>query len=301
MCYNNNPNKNESFMKKLHVKIISSAIMLLSTSAAAQPNMPASMDKNYTNKLNWYRPVGAPPPSQIAPKPNFVQHANPQGIDLSPLSMNNKAAQQGEAQSQTNSAASDDKIVAGVKLGTLGYGVEVGKMLNNRFGTRGNIQYAKAKTSDTINNIAYSAETDWLTAGALLDYYPIESSGFRFTGGGYVGNNDLKFSATPSGDTIIGANTYTTSDIGTINGKAKTNMFAPYAGLGYNSFKQDFGNWNVNVDAGVKFNGSPDVSLAATGGGVSDADLSAESSKIQEDLDLTEFYPVAGLTVGYKF
>lgn len=300
MCYHNDPNKNESFMKKLHIKIISSAIFLLSTSAVAQAT-PASMDKNYTNKLNWYRPVGSPPPSQVAPKPNFVQTNSQNNIDLSPLSMNNKAPQKASSESQTNNMAADSDIVAGVKLGTLGYGVEVGKMLNNRFGTRGNIQYAKAKTSDTINNIAYSAETDWLTAGALLDYYPIESSGFRFTGGGYVGNNDVKFSATPSGDTIIGANTYTTTDIGTINGKAKTNMFAPYAGLGYNSFKQDFGNWNVNVDAGVKFNGSPDVTLAATGGGVTDEDLSAESSKIQEDLDLTEFYPVAGLTVGYKF
>ncbi len=289
-------------MKKMHVKIISSAIIFLSTSSAAQPNMPASMDKNYTNKLNWYRPVGSTPPSQVEAKPSFVQQANPKNnLDLSPLSMNNKVHQNADAQNQTNSAASDDKIVAGVKLGTLGYGVEVGKMLNNKIGTRGNIQYAKAKTSDTINNIAYSADADWLTAGALLDYYPIESSGFRFTGGGYVGNNDLKFKATPSADTVIGSNTYTTGDIGTINGKAKTNMFAPYAGLGYNSFKQDFGNWNVNVDAGVKFNGSPDVALSASGGGVSDADLNQESSKIQEDLKLTEFYPVAGLTVGYKF
>lgn len=283
-------------MLKKIVRLASFTIMVSSTAVAAM-EAPASMKGGYENKFKWYKTNVVSASGQPAVAPASVNAAQPHSMQ--PEQTANVEAMNKEL--VKSSQADEYAITAGPRLSTLGYGVEAGKKINKHLGVRGNVSYAKADTGQTVNGIRYDADLDWLTAGALLDYYPFESSGFRFTGGGYAGDNNVDFKATPSATTTIGNNSYTTGQIGTINGKAKTNMFAPYAGLGYNSIYQDFGPWNVNLDAGVKFNGNPDVALSLTGGGVSNADLQTESARIEDDLDLTKFYPVVGLTVGYRF
>ena len=297
----------------LFVRFISFVITLSSTGAAAL-EAPASMSGGYDNKFKWRRPAeiarvaepyaGGDMPASMQMKWNPAPVAAEEEVVAEmprPASQVFKDSQNSVAKSSPSSMAEDSGITFGPKISTLGYGVEAGKMVNEKVGVRGNVQYANTSDSVKADGIKYDGKTDWLTAGALVDYYPVESSGFRFTGGTYLGNNSIDLSSTPTANTQVGDTTYTTGDIGTLNGKARTNMFAPYAGLGYNSFRQDFGNWNVNLDAGVKFNGKPEVELSHTGGGVSAADLATESSRIEDDMDLTQLNPVAGLTVGYKF
>ncbi len=261
------------------------------TASAPVTQTPASLRSDYQNGFKWIRPAetqNIPPATFVAAAPvQPVAYTPPPAPIQPPMQAPEKVSDVGH-------------ITVGPKLTTLGYGAEVGTMFNENWGGRANMQYVSESSHIDTDNAKYDAKADWFTTGALVDFYPSSEDGFRVTGGGFLGDNDVSFTANPTNNITIGSTTYTPVQAGTINGKAKTNYFAPYLGLGYSSLRHNWDNWEVAIDAGVKYNGDPDVHMTSSGT-VSQADLDQESGRIEDKLDLTKFYPVAGLTLSYKF
>jgi len=200
-------------------------------------------------------------------------------------------------------AAAAQQTSVGVSAGTTGLGLEFGYDFSDSFGLRTNgnwLSFSKDVESDGIN---YDGKLKLFTLGMLGDFYPFES-GFRVTGGAYYNNNHVNLTATPTGTFEIGGTPYTPAQIGSLNGRADFNEFTPYAGLGFTSNRGNPG-LSFVFDAGVMFQGRPEITLAGNGpittSPTFQADLERERQEIADDLKWTRFYPAVRLGVAYRF
>ncbi|MEB3829704.1 hypothetical protein [Phormidium sp. CCY1219] len=193
--------------------------------------------------------------------------------------------------------------------GTLGLGANVtGRILPNlnaRIGYNGLSFSADFEES----GIDYNTDVDLRTIPALVDYYPIENQGFRFTGGLVFNGNQATGSGEPT--TIngveayeIGNSTFLAAEVGTLEAEVDFPDFAPYIGVGWGNPVTPGKRWGFFVDLGVMFQRSPEVNLTATGGAGSpglQTELQREEEDLQEDLDGFRFYPVLQIGVTYQF
>ena len=200
-------------------------------------------------------------------------------------------------------AAAAQQTSIGVSAGTPGIGLELGYDLNDMIGVRANGNFfgmSKDVDSDGVN---YNGKLKLFSMGLLGDFYMFES-GFRLTGGAYYNKNRVNLTATPTSSTEIGGTVYTPAEIGSLTGRASYNKFTPYAGLGYTSNRGEPG-LSFVFDAGVMFQGRPEIALSGNGAITStpgfQADLERERQEIADDLKWTRFYPAVRLGVAYRF
>jgi hypothetical protein len=97
-----------------------------------------------------------------------------------------------------------------------------------------------------------------------------------------------------------------TFDIGTLSSSATFNALAPYAGVGWSSGTGKSGGLSFAFDIGILFQGSPSIENYHATGSVADDpafqdDVDKEVAKLEDDLDSYKFYPVAALTLTYRF
>ncbi len=191
----------------------------------------------------------------------------------------------------------------GIKVSTLGPGVEIEGRMNDNLGLRANANYLPFSVSVTADDVDYDADFSWKSGGAMVDFYPF-SGIFRITGGLFYNGNDVDLSATPSSNVTVGDSTYTPAQIGSIDGSLDFNTIAPYAGLGWSGGKAASGNWTVSFDVGVLFQGSPSVDELTASGDLAGnaafiADLEKEKAEIEDEMEPFQYYPVLALTVSY--
>ena len=200
-------------------------------------------------------------------------------------------------------AAAAQQTSVGVSAGTPGIGLELGYDLNDTFGLRANGNWFSLSKDVESDGVTYDGKLKLFSVGLLGDFYMFES-GFRLTGGAYYNDNHVDLTATPSGNTEIGGTVYTPAQIGNLAGSAEYNRFTPYAGLGYTSNRGDAG-LSFVFDAGVMFQGRPDITLVGNGAITAtpgfQADLERERQEIADDLKWTRFYPAVRLGVAYRF
>jgi len=203
-------------------------------------------------------------------------------------------------------AAESGNISIGLKGGTLGGGIEAGVDLSDAIVLRGGINYFKYSFDSTISNVDYNFEPNFLTGSMLLDWHPFSSS-FRLTAGAYINNNEVNVDGVFRKDLIPG-DYNDLADLAHIRGTVDLNTFAPYVGLGWSSSNSGEAGWGVSLDLGVMFQGTPDVSELyiddPRGLGnepvVKDF-LAAEQQSVQNELDKFQYYPVASISLNYKF
>lgn len=200
-------------------------------------------------------------------------------------------------------AASAQQTSVGVSAGTTGLGLELGYDMSDAFGLRANGNWFGFSKDVESDGVTYDGKLKLHSLGILGDLYPFES-GFRFTGGAYYNDNHVNLAATPSGNVNIGGTPYTPAQVGSLVGSAEYNKFTPYAGLGYTSNRGNPG-LSFVLDAGVMFQGRPEITLAGTGPITSSptfqADIERERQQIAADLKWTRFYPAVRLGVAYRF
>jgi hypothetical protein len=200
-------------------------------------------------------------------------------------------------------AASAQQTSVGVSAGTPGLGLEFGYDFSDAVGLRANGNWFSMSKDVESDGINYDGKLKLRSLGVLGDFYPFES-GFRATGGVYYNDNHVNLVATPSGTVTIGGTPYTPAQIGSLTGAADFNEFTPYAGLGYTSNRGEAG-LSFVFDAGVMFQGRPEITLAGTGPITSSptfqAYLERERQQIADDLKWTRFYPAVRLGVAYRF
>ena len=121
-----------------------------------------------------------------------------------------------------------------------------------------------------------------------------------------LNGNELNMKATGSNTSYdIGDTTYTASEVGTLTGNVEFNSFAPYVGIDFGNSVTKSKEFGFMFDLGIAYQGSPDVSLSATGTLSNNAtfkeELRKEEKALQDDLDNFTIYPVISLGVTYQF
>jgi hypothetical protein len=195
-------------------------------------------------------------------------------------------------------------VALGVKAGTLGIGGELtiglAPPLNLRLGVSGlNYTY-----DDTYDDVDYDLDADLLSAGLLLDWHPFSGS-FRLTAGVLFNDSQADLSARDPDGYTINDEHYSTAAVGRLSGSMDFADLAPYVGIGWGNAIGEGGRITVGLDLGLMYQGDPDVSLQASGPIRNNprfrADLQAEEEEIEDDTFWLKYYPVIGLSIGYRF
>jgi hypothetical protein len=193
--------------------------------------------------------------------------------------------------------AVDSAVTA--KLGTLGLGVEGTFGLTEHFNARLGLNKFDFDRTDTIDDIEYDLDLEWQSISLLADWHPFGNE-FRFTAGLLSNSNELSGSST-SDSVTIGNTPY--GNVG-LDAKLDFDATAPYLGVGWGNALSANKGWGFNVDVGILYQGSGDVTLTPTGSGASlvdPADIAAEEQKFEDDIKDYKYYPVFSFGVSYRF
>lgn len=191
----------------------------------------------------------------------------------------------------------------GAKIGTTGYGVDVGLGLNNTLVLRGGIAVSPEELFITdlipsdIDGIDYTLEPPTVTFTAGVDLHVLGP--LRLMGGLMYRTEDLVARGDVSGSYEIGDETYT--EDGTIWATLDQNEILPYAGIGLG--KLSAGGFGIYLDLAVAYSGEADVTMTASENLSSlpgfTAELQKEADRFEEDAGIIKnLYPL--LQVGVK-
>jgi hypothetical protein len=198
--------------------------------------------------------------------------------------------------------AQSSSLAAGVNLGTPGIGAELQLQLSDSLVLRGDADWLSYDRDEDYSGVPYGAELKSMTAGVFADWHP-GATPFLVSAGAYFGERKVNLDATPSGPVNIGGQTFTPAQVGRITGRAEMSKFQPFVGLGFDNTFTSGSGWGFRALAGVAFSKDPDVSLAASGGTLSNDPtfqslLRAEEADVREDAKGIRYYPIlqVGLT-----
>lgn len=205
----------------------------------------------------------------------------------------------------SNNTAGQSKFAVGLGAGTTGGTIEAKFAPNNKIALRGSYNFLEFEADQDYDGIDYEGDLNLSTFGGFVDVAPF-SNGFVLTGGAFIGDKTLDLNASPANDVEIGGRTFTPEEVGTLNGQAELKSFAPYAGIGYDSFIAGSSDWSFNARAGVMFTGSPKVDLVSVDGLLSDdatlrAELNTEIASIEEEAEDFKYYPVLSIGLARRF
>ncbi|XCN71285.1 MAG: hypothetical protein Q3M24_13290 [Candidatus Electrothrix aestuarii] len=197
----------------------------------------------------------------------------------------------------------------GIKGGTQGVGLELSMDVNSYIEVRAGINQISFDFDTTIGDIDYNFAPDFFTSSLLLDLHPFGNA-FRFTVGTYINKNEIDVDGTYRQD-LLSPELSRYADLidqAHVVGTVEFETFAPYLGIGWTSNHYSESRWGVNIDLGIMFQGSPQVTELHVedpwGVGdhpVAEAFAEQERQEIEKEIDEYEYYPVASLTLSYKF
>jgi hypothetical protein len=193
---------------------------------------------------------------------------------------------------------------AGVTVGTLGYGPQVGMVIvPDKFDARLNFGYLSHSYNTTSQSVAYSGHIKLNNLGLLGDWHPFAGS-FRLTASAFYNGNKFDLSGKPSaGSYTFNGNTYTADQVGSVTARVKFKSIAPYVGFGWGDNSSSAG-LHFTSDFGVMYQGRPNATITATGALSNPTladDVHAAQSKLQSDLNKFQWYPVLQIGAVYRF
>jgi len=191
-----------------------------------------------------------------------------------------------------------------LSVSTLGIGPELDARLDALpFGLRIGGNFFSLTRNISSNDIEYHGKADLQSGAFTADWYPF-LAGFRLSGGIRLNGNKATVDALPNGNGTITINHVAYSAAGSsVNGQITFKDVAPYAGVGY-SGTLPFG-LTLGFDLGAMFQGTPRSELTAQGlitqaPGFA-ADLAQENQSLHDKIKDFTIYPVAEVTVGWRF
>ena len=196
---------------------------------------------------------------------------------------------------------------AGVNVGTLGIGPEVGVVIvPDEFAIRLTTGFASFNTNQTSSSMNYSGSLDLRNAVLYGDYHPFAGS-FRLTGGLALNDNSIGLSATPTAGQTYTSNGYTyvagTNDHA--NASIGFNKIAPYLGIGWGSASSNAG-LHFTSDFGLMYMGAPTASLSITTSDPANQSMANQyaasaQSQLNADMSKYKWYPVAQIGAVFRF
>ncbi len=210
--------------------------------------------------------------------------------------------------------AEDTAYTLGLNVGTNGAGIDISVPMTESLNIRASLNGATYSQSETESDIAYDVSGDLLTVGAILDYYPVQSSQFHLSAGAFYNGNQIEGNGKPTSGTYeINDIEYDADEIGSLDAALDFNGIAPYVGLGW-GYNSSTSGWGFSFDVGALYHGTPQVAMDVTrGSGIpSDpmgdalfeeiqADVEEQRKTTEDDLSDFKWYPVVRIGLTYKF
>jgi hypothetical protein len=206
------------------------------------------------------------------------------------------------------SSAANADFGAGVKVGTLGIGIEGRWNPLPWFDLRLGANQYDYDVTGAQAGIDYDAtlalDTYFLTGNLRFPMSP-----FRITAGAFSNGNELQMTSQDTGgaDLNIGGVAFSSSDVGALQSVTSFEGTSPYLGAGFDF--EVFGKVGLNFDFGVLWQGEPAVSLIATGLDTAPAPIQAllipalEAERLELEGEVSDYkaWPVISLSFVYNF
>lgn len=200
------------------------------------------------------------------------------------------------------------QAVAG-RVGTTGFGAELGVGFNPFVAVRGSYGAGSYNYSFTESDIRYKAKVKPRVGLLTVDVHPFAGV-FRVSAG--LGFNNTRADGTAdsaTGTITINDTVYNTSDVGTVQGRVTFDRTAPYLGLGWGAAARAGGpGLYFTSDLGLVFSkatgsvtGTCAPSLPAPLCAQLQSDLDAEARQFREEVEKFKYYPVIAIGIGYRF
>jgi hypothetical protein len=203
----------------------------------------------------------------------------------------------GAVLSAQGSSSTSSDMSAGVRVGLLGIGVEVSKLLTDNIGVRVGGNFGSISRTQTSSDLSLDAKLKFQAFTALLDYYPSGRGAFHLSAGLITNPVTVDGVGQPNGSGTISINDvqYTQAQVGTLNATIKYSSAMPYAGLGWGTPASKDGGFGFLFDIGAAI-GQPTTSLTATGNGPNlQSNLNAQKAKMDDDAKKVPVWPVISL------
>lgn len=197
-------------------------------------------------------------------------------------------------------------IALGIKGGTAGIGGDVTIGLIPAVNIRSGYNAFNYSGNASKSDISYDYKLKLKSIPVLLDWHPFAKSGFRLSSGIFFNSNEITATGKSQSSYKIGDTTYTPGELGTLTGKIDFNKTAPYAGFGWGNAVGNHGPITLSFDLGVIFQGTPNVSLAASNQAIYgvpgfQSNLDKEVASIKNTTDDIKYYPVISVGLAYQF
>ena len=197
-------------------------------------------------------------------------------------------------------AVAEDSLWFGVKAGTLGFGLEATWRPVPWFDLRAGGNRFNYNDSGTQAGIRYDGKLGLETYYATANFrFPL--SPMRITAGAFANNNELLMTSQDAPSFDIGGTTYTGVDVGTLQSVTSFDSSAPYLGVGFDF--ELFSKLGLNLDFGVLWQGSPQLSLTSDGLLANDPvfidALEAERLELEAEVEDYKAWPV--ISIGFNF
>jgi hypothetical protein len=199
-----------------------------------------------------------------------------------------------------------DTFAIGPKIGTQGLGLEGRARINDNLIARLGVNYFQYNHTYTEGGVSYKGKLQLLTVPLMLDFHPMDNSGFRVSAGVAYNDNNLKANAKASNSVIINGHVYTPSQIGQMSTKLTLgNKIAGIASIGYDSSLMGPNPFSFSFEAGVMFSGDPKLRVKTTGLAATRQEVRDYESNAREALNQVKkylrYYPILSIGVKYSF
>lgn len=209
--------------------------------------------------------------------------------------------------SLSNVAFSKDYSV-GMKIGTLGIGLELTKPIKSSLDLRLGINHIEAKVNNfRIGSIQYDIDASANSINAVLDWYPQQNNKFYFSGGVLLGDDNINPSPNPN-FTFRGIEVGKALDRYDVNFKIDYANIAPYFSMGYSNKNSKKKGWYYAGDLGIAYLGKAKASFHIIDKTtnlppaiIPQIELDREIEKINNKLDDYKIWPILSFTWNYQF
>src|ERR1700730_6201372 len=215
---------------------------------------------------------------------------------------------------------SSSHIGIGVKISTLGAGIETAVPLAAKANLRGGVNFFQYNRAIINDGIHYAGQLQFRSAEAHLDFYPF--GGFHVSPGVlfYNGNQLTASASVPGGQNFtLNGTAYQSSSTAPVTGTGKLDFVkasrAIMLGFG-NLIPRNGRHFSFLFEVGGAYQGSARVALNLTGNvcdttgpicrsvssdSTVQANIQSEQVKIRNDVNPYRFFPVVSLGVGFNF
>ncbi len=252
--------------------------------------------------------------------PDSMVQAEVQTDDAAAPNTEDAAGEPAEPASKAPGQIAFSKVGIGVKISTLGAGIEVATPLAEKFNLRGGFNMMRFSRAITNDGILYDGNLQFQSAEAHLDWFPF--GGFHVSPGllFYNGNQLTGTASVPGGQTFsVGGTSYQSSELVPVTGNAKLDFVkvSPSIMLGVgNLIPRNGRRFSFLFEVGVAYQGSARVALNLAGNVCNTdgtgcrpisgdptvlANIQAQQAKIQHDVNPFRLFPVLSLGFGFNF